>query len=176
MKIPKYLYHATSIVNLDKILTQKVLAPLGKRINGYDEDTISLSDILSDYTPFYGDVIIEFKAKNLFKKNRIYPYEYEVDESDPEFFDMPFWEAEWRAKNIKFDYSDINKIYFVNPPILLSSIRILQNKKTKFEIIDEKRLPSFSENYLIEKYKERMKMKKSMEAINGLSKILCDFE
>ena len=162
-KLPRYLYHATSILNLEKILTQKILIPIGKRINGYDEDTISLSDMLTDYTPFYGDIVIEFKANNLFKKNEIYPYVYEIDESNPEFYDMPFWESEWRAKDVRFDYSDINKIYLINTPILLSAISLLKEKRIKFEIIDEKNLPSFPESYLIKRYKERMKIKKEME-------------
>jgi len=162
-KLPKYLYHATSVVNLENILTHKILAPIGKRINGYDEDTISLSDILTDYTQFYGDVVIEFKTNNIFKKNDVYPYEYGIDEDNPEFYDMPFWEAEWRARSIKFDYSYINKIYFVNCPIPLSMIRILSDKQIKFEIIEEKNLPSFSESLLIEKYRERMEIKKEME-------------
>ncbi|MGC8979666.1 hypothetical protein [Caldisericum sp.] len=171
-KLPKYLYHATSFVNLGEILEQKILAPVEKRINGYDEDSISLSDMLTDYTPFYGDVVIEFRTINLFKKNEIYPFDYGIDESYPEFYDMPFWEAEWRAKSVKFDYHDINKIYFINQPVLISPIRILQEKKIKFEIISEKDLRSFSDAYYIKKYGERLKIYESGGIKNKLREIL----
>ena len=43
--IPKYLYHATSVDNFSDIIKDKILIPKGKRINGLDEDTVSLFDI-----------------------------------------------------------------------------------------------------------------------------------
>jgi len=153
--LPKYLYHATSMSNLIAILKEKILIPKGKRINGYVEDTVSFLDILNDYMVFYGDIIIEFFGKNLIRKNSIYPHDYGLKETDPGFYDMPFWEAEWKGKEIKFEYEDINKIYFLEPP-LLSIVNILLDNKIKFEIISEKDLPRFSEEYYIMKYKERI--------------------
>jgi hypothetical protein len=159
---PEYLYQATNRINLESIIEKKLLVPIGKRINGYDENTISLSDILTDYTPFYGDVVLEFKADNLFKKNKIYPRRYEINENGPEFLEMPFWEAEWRAKMVKFSYSDINMVYFLAEP-LLSNIGLLRDKNISFGIIYEKKLPSYPEIYLIERYREQIKMLDSLE-------------
>jgi hypothetical protein len=153
----KLFYHVTSIGNLITILKEKVLIPKGERINGYDEDTISFSDILNDYATFYGNAIIEFVAKQLIRKNEIYPYKYDVDENSKDFYDMPFWETEWRGKQVKFDYNDINKIYFLDVP-LLSISKLLHENGVKFKIISEKDLPSFSESYFMEKYRERMKI------------------
>ncbi|GEM_PF-4092162 len=150
---PKYLYHATSLSNLIAILEEKVFTPKGRRISGYDEDTISFSDILSDYLSFYGDVIIELSARRLMEKNKIYPYRYDVEENSQDFYDMPFWEAEWRGKNVKFEYSDVNKIYFLDLP-LLSITKFLHENKIEFEIISKEDLPSYSEEYYIEKYKK----------------------
>ena len=154
MKI-KYLYHTTSVRNLIAILKEKRLYPKGERINGYDEETISFSDILSDYTVFYGDVIIEFIAESLFKKNNIYPYKYEVNENSKDFYDMPFWEAEWRAKEVSFDYNDINQICFLTPPLLTLS-EFLKENNIKYKQIEEKDLPSFPEEFFIKRYKERV--------------------
>jgi len=154
--LPKYLYHATSQINLISLLEKKFLAPIGKRINGYDEDTVSMCDILSDYVPFYGDCVIEFKADSLFKRNKIYPYKYDIDESNPEFYDLPFWEAEWRAQKVQFIYFDISRIYFLAPP-LLKIVRFLKKNDINYTIIKESDLPSYSEDYLIERYKKRIR-------------------
>ncbi|MCD6171889.1 MAG: hypothetical protein J7J36_05720, partial [Thermoplasmata archaeon] len=111
---------------------------------------------LSDYVPFYGDCVIEFKADSLFKKNKICPYKYDIEESNPEFYDLPFWEAEWRAKKIQFIYSDISKIYFLDIP-LLKIIKFLKKNDINYTIIKESDLPPYSENYLIERYKKRIR-------------------
>ncbi len=158
-KYPEYLYHTTSIRNFITILKEKRLCPKGGRINGYDEETISFSDILSDYTAFYGDCIIEFIAESLCKKNNIYPYKYEVDENSKDFYDMPFWEAEWRTKEVSFDYNDINQIYFLTPPLLTLS-EFLKEKNIKYKQIEERDLPSFPEEFFIKRYKERLKGRK----------------
>lgn len=160
ISIPEYLYHATRQLNLESILVKKCLAPIGKRINGYDEDTISLSDILTDYVIHYGDAVIKFRAQELFEKNKIYPYNYGINENDPEFYNMPFWESEWRAKGIRFDYSEIDKIYLISHP-LLTTIKVLKDKNIMFKVISPSNLPSYSEKFLVKKYKERIKIAKS---------------
>lgn len=162
--MPQYLYHATRMTTLLGILEDKVLIAKGERINGYDEDTISLSDILSDYIIFYGDVVMEFIATNLFRKNRIYPYVYGMEEDNPDFYDMPFWESEWRAKEVVFEYFDINKIYFFTAP-LLSVKGLLRDKGIELEIVNVKDLQSYDEAHLIERYKERIKMRCMLEKL-----------
>jgi len=144
------------------IIRDKILLPKGKRINGFDEDTVSLFDILSRWVEHYGHIIIEFKANQLFTKNKIYPYNYGIDENDPEFYDMPFWETEWRAKTIRFNYSDINKIYIIENNFLslsnkIETTNLLIEKGIKFKTIKIADLPDYPESYFIQKYKERIK-------------------
>lgn len=143
--------------NFISILKEKSLIPKGERIGGYNEETVSFSEILSDYLMFYGNVIIEFITKRLLIKNEIYFYKYEVDDDSDDFYDMPFWEAEWRAKEVKFEYKDINKIYFLIPHLLTIN-KFLQYKNIKFEVINPNDLLSYSEVFFINKYKERIKL------------------
>ncbi|MCM8785800.1 MAG: hypothetical protein NC899_06150 [Candidatus Omnitrophica bacterium] len=177
---PKYLYHATSVDNFSEIIKDRILIPKGKRINGLDEDTVSLFDVLSRWVEHYGHIIIEFKASQIFIKNKIYPYNYGINEDDPEFYDLPFWEAEWRAKKVKFDYHDINKTYIIEDNFLstvdkINIIKILIEKNIKFKVIKIADLTNYSENYFIRKYKERINLSKiynNWRNLNELRKIL----
>lgn len=72
---------------------------------------------------------------------------------------MPFWEAEWRIKEVSFDYNDINQIYFLTPPLLTLS-EFLKEKNIKYKQIEKRDLPSFPEEFFIKRHKERLKGRK----------------
>ncbi|MCD6097340.1 hypothetical protein J7K18_00470, partial [bacterium] len=63
---------------------------------------------------------------------------------------------EWRAQKVQFIYFDISRIYFLAPP-LLKIVRFLKKNDINYTIIKESDLPSYSEDYLIERYKRRIR-------------------
>jgi len=155
-----FLYHATSYSNLALILDKCFLTQnVGHKIGGYDEDFISVSDILSQCLPvLFGNNIIEFKSKNLFRKNKLHPRIYACSEED--FKDMPFEEAEWISKKIIFTYKDINRIICI--PHLFTEKTILKEicakKNIKIEYLkSEKKLPDYNLNFFINAYYNRIK-------------------
>lgn len=156
----KFLYHSTSCFNLISILkTCTIMQNAGHKIAGYDEDFVSVSDILSQYLPIiFGNNIIEFKAKNLFMKNDLKPRTYNCKEND--FSDMPFEEAEWISNKIIFSYKDINRIICI--PLFLTEKSNLKDvccsKGIRLEYINsEKELPDYNLDFFINAYKERIK-------------------
>jgi hypothetical protein len=109
-----------------------------------------LSDnITKGIIEFFGNVIFEFDAISLHKKNKIItPRDYGISEADVNKYDEPpFFENEWLVpKKLKFNLEDINKVLLItsrgfNESKFEDVVRILKSKNIECCFLSEKWIP-----------------------------------
>ncbi|HBE45253.1 MAG TPA: hypothetical protein DDW17_07370 [Deltaproteobacteria bacterium] len=116
-KLPQVFYHTTFIDNVPLILEeQRIIANKGNSICQSKNRFISLSDrITKGIIEFFGNVILEFDAISLYKKNRlIVPKNYGSSSDIRKYDEVPLFENEWFIRDeLKFDLQDINKVLLI---------------------------------------------------------------
>jgi len=116
--LPVAFYHTTFVENAPSILLeQKIIANKGDSICKEKNGFVSLSDrITKGIVEFFGNVVFEFDAVSLYKKNKlIAPRNYGISEDDIEKHDeLPFFENEWIIPHkLEFEDNDINKVLLI---------------------------------------------------------------
>ena len=147
-ELPIVFYHTTFVENVPLILKkQEIIANKGESICKEKNGMVSLSDrITKGVVEFFGNVIFEFDAVSLYRKNRlITPRDYGVSEDDIVKYDeLPFFENEWVApKKLKFDLGDINKVLLITSrdfkePTFEDVAMILKSKDVEYCFLSEK--------------------------------------
>ncbi|RLC65475.1 MAG: hypothetical protein DRI01_00775 [Chloroflexi bacterium] len=108
---------------------------------------VSLSDrITKGIVEFFGNVVFEFDAVSLYRKNRmIAPRDYGISEDDIDKYDeLPFSENEWIVpRKLEFDLEDINIVLLITSMDFKESIfedvfRILKCKGIEYCFLSEK--------------------------------------
>ena len=116
-KLPVVFYHTTFIENALLILKeQKIIANKGNSICKEKNGQVSLSDrITKGIVEFFGNVIFEFDAISLYRKNKSIAPKYYGGSSDIKNYDeAPLFENEWNIPNeLKFDLEDINRLLLI---------------------------------------------------------------
>mgnify|MGYP001289206434 CR=1 FL=1 len=116
-KLPAVFYHTTFIENVFLILNkQKIIANKGRSICKEKNGLVSLSDrITKGIIEFFGNVILEFDAISLYKKNKlIVPKNYGSSSDIIKYDEVPLFENEWFIRDeLKFDLKDINKVLLI---------------------------------------------------------------
>jgi len=125
--LPMVFYHITFVENTALILKeQKIIANKGNSICQSKNGLVSLSDrITKGIIEFFGNVVFEFDAVSLYRKNKlITPRDYGISEDDIDKYDeLPFFENEWViSKELKFDLNDINKVLLITSSDFQESI------------------------------------------------------
>ena len=148
LKLPIVFYHTTFVENASLILKeQKIIANEGRSICKENNGVVSLSDkITKGIIEFFGNVVFEFDAVSLHRKNKsIAPRDYGISEDDIVKYDeLPFFENEWVApKKLKFDLADINKVLLITSRNFKEStfedvVTILKSKDIEYCFLSEK--------------------------------------
>jgi len=116
-KLPVVFYHTTFIENALLILkAQKIIANKGNSICKEKNGQVSLSDrITKGIVEFFGNVIFEFDAISLYRKNKsIAPKHYGGSSDIKNYDEAPLFENEWNIPNeLKFDLEDINRVLLI---------------------------------------------------------------
>lgn len=146
--LPIAFYHTTFVENAPSILTQqKIIANKANSICQSKNGFISLSDrITKGIIEFFGNVVFEFDAISLYRKNKsIAPRDYGISEDAIEKYEeLPFFENEWiTQKELKFDLKDINKVLLIKSKDFKESsfkdvVRILKNKGIEYRFLSER--------------------------------------
>jgi hypothetical protein len=148
LKLPIVFYHTTFVENAPLILKeQKIIANEGQSVCKENNGVVSLSDkITKGIIEFFGNVVFEFDAVSLHRKNKsIAPRDYGISEDDIVKYDeLPFFENEWVApKKLKFDLADINKVLLITSRDFKEStfedvVTILKSKDIEYCFLSEK--------------------------------------
>lgn len=151
LELPLVFYHTTFVENASLILKeQKIVANKGQSICKENNGVVSLSDrITKGIIEFFGNVVFEFDAVSLHRKNKmIAPRDYGISEDDIDKYDeLPFSENEWIVpKKLEFDLEDINKVLLVMSRDFKEStfedvVRVLKSKGIEYCFLSEKWLP-----------------------------------
>lgn len=150
--LPVAFYHTTFVENAPSILVeQKIIAnkedSICKEKNGF----VSLSDrITKGIVEFFGNVVFEFDAVSLYKKNKlIAPRNYGISEDDIEKHDeLPFFENEWiMPHKLEFEDKDINKVLLITSRdfkeyTFEGFVTRLKDRGIKYCFLSEKWLPN----------------------------------
>lgn len=147
-KLPIVFYHTTFVENASLILKeQKIIANEGQSICKENNGVVSLSDkITKGIIEFFGNVVFEFDAVSLHRKNKsIAPKDYGISEDDVVKYDeLPFFENEWvTPKKLKFDLADINKVLLITSRDFKEStfedvVTILKSKDIEYCFLSER--------------------------------------
>lgn len=81
-----------------------------------EKETVSLSDRLTKgIVEFFGNVVFEFDALSLYKKNRlIMPTKYGSSSNIEKYGGVPLFKNEWTSpKEVKFQKKDIRRVLFI---------------------------------------------------------------
>ena len=134
--------------NVPLILKErKIVANKGQSICKENNGVVSLSDrITKGIVEFFGNVVFEFDAVSLYRKNRmIAPRGYGISEDDIDKYDeLPFSENEWIVpRKLEFDLEDINIVLLITSMDFKESIfedvfRILKCKGIEYCFLSEK--------------------------------------
>jgi len=151
LKFPVVFYHTTFVENLLPILKEvKIIANKGKSICKEENGLVSLSDrITKGLVEFFGNVVLEFDALSLYRKNKMLsPRNYGISEDDVNKYDeLPFFENEWIIpEKLEFDLEDIKKVLLITSRDFKElkfedAVRILKNKDVECCFLSEKWLP-----------------------------------
>jgi len=147
-KLTPVLYHTTFLENAPLILKeQKIIANKGDSICKTKNGFISLSDrITQGIVAFFGNVIFEFDAVSLYRKNKsIAPKNYGSSSDIRKYYDeVPLFENEWVIpKELEFDLTDINKVLLITSgnykeSAFASVVETLENKDIEYCFISER--------------------------------------
>lgn len=150
-KLPQVFYHTTFIDNAPLILEeQRIIANKGNSICQLKNGFISLSDrITKGIVEFFGNVVFEFDAVSLYRKNNlIAPRDYGISEDDIAKYDeLPFFENEWIVpEELRFNLKDINKVLYITSkdfrePTFNDIVTFLHNKGIEYTFLSERWLP-----------------------------------
>lgn len=115
--LPPIFYHTTFVENVPLILKdQKIIANKGESICKDKDGLVSLSDrITKGIVEFFGNVVFEFDAISIYRKNMsITPKDYGSSSDIRKYNEVPLSENEWvMPKELKFELVDINKVILV---------------------------------------------------------------
>jgi hypothetical protein len=147
-KLPQVFYHTTFIDNAPLILEeQRIIANKGNSICQSKNGFISLSDrITKGIVEFFGNVVFEFDAVSLYRKNNlIAPRDYGISEDDIAKYDeLPFFENEWIVpEELRFNLKDINKVLLITSKDFREAafdglITLLQSKRIEYTSLSER--------------------------------------
>lgn len=147
-KLPQVFYHTTFIDNAPLILEeQRVIANKGNSICQSKNGFISLSDrITKGIVEFFGNVVFEFDAVSLYRKNNlIAPRDYGISEDDIAKYDeLPFFENEWIVpEELRFNLKDVNKVILITSKDFREAafddiITLLQSKRIEYTSLSER--------------------------------------
>ncbi len=148
--LPIVFYHTTFVENAPLILKeQKIIANKGESICREKNGLVSLSDrITKGIVEFFGNVVFEFDAVSLYKKNKLIVPKNCGSSSDIRKYDeMPLFENEWVIpKELKFDLADINKVLLITSRYFKESafknvVKASKNKGIEHIFLSERSLP-----------------------------------
>jgi len=147
-KLTPVLYYTTFLENTPLILKeQKIIANKGDSICKTKNGFISLPDrITQGIVAFFGNVIFEFNAVSLYRKNKsVAPKNYGSSSDIRKYYDeVPLFENEWVIpKEFEFDLTDINKVLFITSgnykeSAFASVVETLENKDIEYCFISER--------------------------------------
>lgn len=116
-KLTPVLYHTTFVENAPLILEdRRIIANKGRSICKEKNGVISLSDrITKGIVEFFGNVVFEFDAVSIYRKNRlIIPKNYGRSRDISKYDEVPLFENEWTVpEELKFNSEDINKVLLI---------------------------------------------------------------
>lgn len=148
VKLPQVFYHTTFIDNAALILEeQRIIANKGNSICQSKNGFISLSDrITKEIVEFFGNVVFEFDAVSLYRKNNlITPRDYGISEDDIAKYDeLPFFENEWIVpEELRFNLKDVNKVLLITSKDFREAafddiITLLQSKGIEYTSLSER--------------------------------------
>jgi hypothetical protein len=149
--LPVAFYHTTFVENAPLILKEeKIIANKGNSICQSKNGSVYLSDKISKgIVEFFGNVVFEFDAVSLYRKNKlIVPRDYGILEDDIKRYDeLPFFENEWVVpKELRFNMKDINRVLLITgkdfrEPAFGDITTLLRNKEIEYTFLSERWLP-----------------------------------
>jgi hypothetical protein len=147
--LPVVFYHTTFVENTLPILKGKrIIANKGESICKEKNGLVSLSDrITKGIIEFFGNVVLEFDAVSIYRKNRsIAPRNYGSSSDIRKYAEVPLFENEWIVpKETRFDLEDIKKALLITSKNFRQSafrdvINVLKNKGVEYIFLSERRL------------------------------------
>jgi hypothetical protein len=147
--LPVVFYHTTFIENAPLILKeQRIIANKGESICKEKNGLVSLSDrITKGNIEFFGNVVFEFDALSIYRKNRlIAPKNYGSSSNIKKYDEIPLFENEWVIhKELKFDLADINEMLFImsknyREPAFKDIVEVLKNNGIEYIFLPERSL------------------------------------
>lgn len=148
--LPPIFYHTTFVESVPSILKdQKIIANKGESICKEKNGLVSLSDrITKGNIEFFGNVVFEFDALSIYRKNRlIAPKNYGSSSDIRKYDEIPLFENEWVIhKELKFDLADINEMLFImsknyREPAFKDIVEVLKNNGIEYIFLPERSLP-----------------------------------
>jgi len=145
--LPVVFYHTTFVENVPLICKEQIIiANKGKSICKDKNGLVSLSDrITKGIVEFCGNVVFEFDAVSIYRKNRlIAPQNYGNSSDIRKYDEVPLFENEWViAKELKFDLEDINKVLLMTSRNFRESafryvIKALKDKDIEYIFLAER--------------------------------------
>jgi len=145
--LPAVFYHTTFVENIPLILKeQKFIANKGESICKEKNGLVSLSDrITKGIVEFFGNVVFEFDAVSIYRKNKlIAPKNYGSSSDTKKYDEVPLFENEWVIpEEVKFDLGDINEVLFITSRNLRESafkdvVKALKNKDIEYTFLPER--------------------------------------
>lgn len=147
--LPPIFYHTTFVENVPLILKdQKIIANKGESICKDKNGLVFLSDrITKGIVEFFGNVVFEFDALPIYRKNRlIAPKNYGSSSNIRKYDEVPLFENEWVIpKELKFDLADINEMLFIMSKNYRESafkdiVEVLKNNGIEYIFLPERSL------------------------------------
>ena len=146
-RLPPVFYHTTFVENVPLILKeQRIIANKGESICKEKNELVSLSDrITKGIVEFFGNVVFEFDAVSIYRRNRlIAPKNYGSSSDIRKYEEVPLFENEWvTPKELKFELVDINKVILVTSrtfrePAFKNVTKTLKNKSINYIFLPER--------------------------------------
>lgn len=151
-KLPPVFYHTTFIENTPLILKErKITANKGESICKEKNGLVSLSDrITKGIVEFFGNVVFEFDAVSIYKKNEsIAPKNYGNSIDIRKYDEVPLFENEWVIPNeLRFELADINRVIIVTSKnfkesVFKNVVKAIRSKGINYIFLSERQ---FSDN------------------------------
>ena len=145
--LPVVFYHTTFVENVPLILKeQQFIANKGESICKEKNGLVSLSDrITKGIVEFFGNVVFEFDAVSIYRKNKlIAPKNYGSSSDTKKYDEVPLFENEWVIpEEVKFDLGDINEALLITSRNLRESafkdvVKALKSKGIEYIFLSER--------------------------------------
>lgn len=148
-KLPPVFYHTTFIKNTPLILNErKIIANKGESICKEKNGLVSLSDrITKGIVEFFGNVVFEFDAVSIYRKNElIAPKNYGSSSDIRKYDEIPLFENEWVIPNeLRFELVDIHRVIIVTSRSFKESafknvVKAIRSKGINYIYLSERQL------------------------------------